>query len=160
MHAISAFLLVAFSLQCRAPTRRAASTAGPNSLSFNGEDAEFEVFCQAAAQGANLVPLHQRIFSDQLTPVLAYRCLVKDNDVDAPSYLLESVVNGDQQGRYSFVGAMPALEVVASRNRVTVLDHARGTRETTTVEDPMDVSGRQLPQCGAPMGRARCALQR
>lgn len=41
------------------------------------------------------------------------RCLVRDKDLDAPSFLLESVVNGDQQGRYSFVGAMPAMEVGA-----------------------------------------------
>lgn len=39
------------------------------------------------------------------------RCLVRDGDTEAPSFLFESVVNGDQQGRYSFVGAMPAKEV-------------------------------------------------
>lgn len=117
----------------------ASSTASPTaSETAGGEDAEFEAFWQAA-QGSNLVPLYQRIFSDQLTPVLAYRCLVKDSDVDAPSYLLESVVNGNQQGRYSFVGACPAMEVVASQNTVTVLDHAAGTRTTSSVEDPMEV---------------------
>lgn len=86
------------------------------------------------------MPLYQRIFSDQLTPVLAYRCLVKENDVNAPSYLLESVVNGDQQGRYSFVGAMPAMEVISSKSKVTVLDHIHGTRRVTQEADPMDVS--------------------
>jgi len=35
----------------------------------------------------------------------------QEDDFGAPSFLFESVVNGDQQGRYSFVGAMPALEV-------------------------------------------------
>eukprot|EP00877_Chromochloris_zofingiensis_P010616 jgi/Chrzof1/5808/Cz16g16180.t1 len=102
------------------------------------DDDEFSRFC-AAAQGANIVPLYQRIFSDQLTPVLAYRCLVKENDVNAPSYLLESVVNGDQQGRYSFVGAMPAMEVISSKSKVTVLDHIHGTRRVTQEADPMDV---------------------
>lgn len=71
-----------------------------------------------AASGANLVPLYRRIFSDQLTPVQAYRCLVGPGDMEAPSFLLESVTNGDQQGRYSFVGAMPALEVVAKGHKV------------------------------------------
>jgi anthranilate synthase component 1 len=45
------------------------------------------------------VPLFKRIFSDHLTPVLAYRCLVKQDDREAPSFLLESVVNGNQSVR-------------------------------------------------------------
>jgi len=83
--------------------------------------------------------MYRRIFSDQLTPVLAYRCLVKENDVNAPSFLLESVVNGDQTGRYSFLGAMPALEVIAKGNKVTVLDHLHGARTVTNEPDPMEV---------------------
>lgn len=73
---------------------------------------------------------------------MAYRCLVKENDVNAPSFLLESVVNGDQQGRYSFVGAMPAMEIIATRNKVTVLNHEAGTRRATQEDDPMEVSNR------------------
>jgi hypothetical protein len=37
--------------------------------------------------------------ADQLTPVLAYRCLVKEDDREAPSFLFESVTNGTQQVR-------------------------------------------------------------
>jgi len=42
----------------------------------------------------NLVPLRHTIFSDHLTPVLAYRCLVKEDDQEAPSFLFESVEPG------------------------------------------------------------------
>jgi anthranilate synthase component 1 len=115
-----------------APDRASAAAPAP------GDDG-FAAFAAAAATGANVVPLYQRIFSDQLSPVTAYRCLVKENDIDAPSFLLESVVNGDQQGRYSFVGAMPSLEIVATRNKVTVLNHVAGTRRETQEEDPMQV---------------------
>lgn len=52
----------------------------------------------AAPQG-NLVPLYERVMADQLTPVLAYRCLVKEDDREAPSFLFESVTNGTQQVR-------------------------------------------------------------
>ena len=45
------------------------------------------------------MPLFRRVLSDHLTPVLAYRCLVKQDDRDAPSFLLESVVNGNQSVR-------------------------------------------------------------
>lgn len=50
-------------------------------------------FIEASKMG-NLVPLHRCIFSDHLTPVLAYRCLVKEDDRDAPSFLFESVEPG------------------------------------------------------------------
>lgn len=59
-------------------------------------ESDLEVFREAASRG-NLVPLIERVFADQLTPVLAYRCLVKEDERDAPSFLFESVVNGDQQ---------------------------------------------------------------
>lgn len=50
-------------------------------------------FFEASKKG-NLVPLYRSIFSDHLTPVLAYRCLVKEDDRDAPSFLFESVEPG------------------------------------------------------------------
>ena len=59
------------------------------------EDGQFREFRKAAEKG-NLVPIYERLFSDQLTPVNAYRCLVGETDHDLPSFLYESVVNGDQ----------------------------------------------------------------
>ena len=59
-------------------------------------DTGFEEF-KAAAQRGNVVPMHERIFSDHLTPVLAYRCLVRQDDRSAPSFLFEAVNNGTQQ---------------------------------------------------------------
>lgn len=129
----------------QAATHHAAVTPGSSSNSSSSNcvshDAGFERFLAAVKGGANLVPLSKRIFSDHLTPVSAYRCLVPESDDQLPSFLLESVVNGDQQGRYSFLGCCPALEVVAARDRVTLLDHAAGSRTTTTMADPM-----QLPE--------------
>lgn len=53
-------------------------------------------FRRAAAEGCNLVPITRSIFSDHLTPVLAYRCLVKEDDREAPSFLFESVEQGSE----------------------------------------------------------------
>lgn len=50
-------------------------------------------FIEAAKDG-NLIPLYRCIFSDHLTPVLAYRCLVKEDDREAPSFLFEAVEPG------------------------------------------------------------------
>ncbi|GLC33428.1 hypothetical protein PLESTM_000070200 [Pleodorina starrii] len=118
-----------------------ATAAGISSHNGSSHDAGFEKFLEAVHSGANLVPLSQRIFSDHLTPVSAYRCLVPEGDSELPSFLLESVVNGDQQGRYSFLGSCPALEVVATRDRVVLLDHEAGSRTVTHMDDPM-----QLPE--------------
>jgi anthranilate synthase component I len=103
---------------------------------------DFDDFAQfqAAASTSNLVPLFERVMADQLTPVLAYRCLVKEDDREAPSFLFESVVNGTQQGRYSFVGAHPSLEIVATGGSVSVIDHRRPDRSRSfESEDPMEV---------------------
>ncbi|XP_047945405.1 anthranilate synthase alpha subunit 1, chloroplastic-like [Salvia hispanica] len=100
-----------------------------------------ERFVEAAETG-NIIPLYKCIFSDHLTPVLAYRCLVKEDDREAPSFLFESVEPGFRSssvGRYSVLGAQPAVEVLAKENKVTILDHASGKIVERFVEDPMTV---------------------
>lgn len=47
-----------------------------------------------ASRKGNVIPLHKCIFSDHLTPVLAYRCLIKEADKETPSFLFESVEPG------------------------------------------------------------------
>ncbi|OWM66710.1 hypothetical protein CDL15_Pgr010361 [Punica granatum] len=106
---------------------------------------EQSVKFQEAAKEGNLVPLFRCIFSDHLTPVLAYRCLVKEDDRDAPSFLFESVEPGLQAssvGRYSVIGAQPTIEIVAKENMVTIMDHSEGRRTEEIVEDPMVVPRR------------------
>lgn len=98
-----------------------------------------EDFTQLARQGARLIPLTRRIFSDQLTPVLAYRRLVSADEREAPSFLFESVEQSDRQGRFSFVGAQPALEIIAHQHRVRILDHGRGTVEEREDADPLRI---------------------
>ncbi|CAK9319344.1 unnamed protein product [Citrullus colocynthis] len=103
-----------------------------------------EAFTEASKKG-NLIPLHRCIFSDHLSPVLAYRCLVKEDDREAPSFLFESVEPGLQVsnvGRYSVVGAQPSIEILAKENVVTILNHEEGKRTEEIVEDPMTVPRR------------------
>ncbi|XVF46702.1 hypothetical protein PTKIN_Ptkin03bG0049000 [Pterospermum kingtungense] len=98
-----------------------------------------------ASKNGNLVPLYRCIFSDHLTPVIAYRCLVKEDDRDAPSFLFESVEPGLQDssiGRYSVVGAQPSIEIVAKENMVTIMNHVEGCRTEEFVDDPMTVPRR------------------
>ncbi|XP_055831363.1 anthranilate synthase alpha subunit 1, chloroplastic-like isoform X1 [Solanum dulcamara] len=100
-----------------------------------------ERFIEVSKSG-NLIPLHRTIFSDHLTPVLAYRCLVKEDDHEAPSFLYESVepgIQGSSVGRYSLVGAQPSMEIVAKEHNVTILDHQTGKLTQKTVQDPMTI---------------------
>lgn len=111
------------------------------------------------------VPVWTPLLDDQLTPVLAYRRLVAPDQRTAPSFLLESVEGGERQGRHSILGAQPALEVIAHRNEVRVLDH-RGKRradqppevQSLSQEDPLLVpkrfsAGLRLVKPGMKRGR-------
>ncbi|KAK8970116.1 hypothetical protein KSP40_PGU012138 [Platanthera guangdongensis] len=112
----------------------------PSALLADKEEASR--FQEALKNGKNLVPLYRCIFCDHLTPVLAYRCLVREDERDAPSFLFESVEQGSQGtnvGRYSVVGAQPSMEIVAKENMVSILDHKKGCKTENFVEDPMDV---------------------
>ncbi|XP_020101654.1 anthranilate synthase alpha subunit 1, chloroplastic-like [Ananas comosus] len=123
------------SLRCRAVFRPLDAVA---------ESDEVARFVEASKKG-NLVPLHRCIFCDHLTPVLAYRCLVKEDDREAPSFLFESVEQGSRgtnAGRYSVVGAQPAMEIVAKENLVSIMDHEEGRRTEELVEDPMRIPRR------------------
>ncbi|KAF5182889.1 Anthranilate synthase alpha subunit 1 protein [Thalictrum thalictroides] len=93
----------------------------------------------------NLIPLYRCIFSDQLTPVLAYRCLVKEEDRESPSFLFDSFGQGYQAsnvGRYSAVGHEPVMEILAKENRVTIIDHDEGLKREEFVDDPMKIPER------------------
>lgn len=126
--------------------------AGSASAVINGSAAakaaeeDRQRFFEAAARGSgkgNLVPLWECIVSDHLTPVLAYRCLVGEDDMDTPSFLFESVEQGlegtTNVGRYSMIGAHPVMEIVAKENKVTTMDHEKGTVTEQIVDDPMEV---------------------
>lgn len=105
---------------------------------YDGRDVE--KFIRLASQpNVRMVPVWQKMFSDQLTPVVAYRCLVSDNDLETPSFLLESVRHGDAtSGRYSLLGAKPVREVVAYAHDVTVTSYESNevTRRELKSDDP------------------------
>ncbi|EYU45742.1 hypothetical protein ABFS82_O000500 [Erythranthe guttata] len=121
------------------PLRTVKCSISPPSL------VDHSVKFKEAAKDGNLIPLYRPIFSDHLTPVLAYRCLVKEDERDAPSFLFESVDPGlkaSSVGRYSVIGAQPTMEIVAKENMVTIVDHHEGRRTEEFVEDPMVVPRR------------------
>ncbi|MFM9956578.1 MAG: chorismate-binding protein, partial [Phycisphaerales bacterium] len=81
------------------------------------------------------IPLGVRLLSDQLTPVLAYRRLVVQDQRSAPSFLFESVEGGERQGRHSILGAHPVIEVVAREHKVRTSDKRGQSWNTREFED-------------------------
>jgi len=75
-----------------------------------------------AAVKSPVVLFSRRILSDQLTPVIAYRRLVACDERAATSFLFESVEQGGAVGRYSMLGAQPALEIVAKGHEITIIE--------------------------------------
>jgi anthranilate synthase component I len=92
---------------------------------------------------ANLIPIYKRIMGDQLTPILAYKKLEEASPHTQHSFLFESVNNGTQQGRYSFVGARPLVEIVAKGNDVEVREKVNGEADyrvtRSTSADPLAI---------------------
>ena len=105
------------------------------------------------ARLGNLIPLVRRVMSDHLTPVLGYRRLVARDERTAPSFLLESVEDGATLGRHSYLGAQPALEVIARGRQVTVHDHVAGATTTHESDDPL-AAPRKLTERWRPAARA------
>jgi anthranilate synthase component 1 len=102
---------------------------------------DLATFRTLASQG-NVIALVRRLMSDQLTPVLGYRRLVAPDERTAPSFLLESVEGGANVGRHSYIGAQPAIEVIAHEHEVTAIDHRSGTTTTSREDDPLSVPKR------------------
>ncbi|MEM7577803.1 MAG: chorismate-binding protein, partial [Planctomycetota bacterium] len=100
---------------------------------------EFAIFAEAVEAPTRTVrvPMMRRLLGDALTPVLAYRRLVRGDDRLAPSFLFESVVGGERVGRFSYLGSRPVMEVLAWGHDVEVRDHESGETRKFTADDPL-----------------------
>ena len=54
------------------------------------------------------VPVFYEVLADHVTPIQVFMALRK---AGTPSFMLESVENRDQWGRYSFIGVNPKKEM-------------------------------------------------
>jgi len=84
---------------------------------------EFKEF-RKLAQSYNTVPVYKKVLSDLLTPVSAYLRLTKDSPY---SVLLESVEEGRQLARYSYIGRDPVIRLVHDSGKTTITTN--GTSE-------------------------------
>jgi anthranilate synthase component 1 len=79
-------------------------------------------FEQLKARGYNLIPVSREIVADLETPVSAFLKVARGDY----AFLLESVRGGEKWGRYTFLGAEPAMVIRARANRMDIIRPARG----------------------------------
>jgi anthranilate synthase component 1 len=97
-------------------------------------------FAALAGQGT-LVPVYRELAADLETPVSVYLKLRGQG----ASFLLESVEQAEQLGRYSFLGFNPRRQILSRGRSVTILDN--GYSETRTLaagQDPLHVVAAEL----------------
>ena len=106
---------------------------------------EFPAFTRLCAEH-DLVPVYRRLYSDTMTPVIAFHRL----DEGGSACLFESVVGGEKVGRYSFLAAGPYLELLA---RGTHVEELRGDQRTTCESaDPLELLRSRLGEVRAAHG--------
>ena len=91
-----------------------------------------EQFVEKSRAG-NLIPVYQEILADMETPVSAF---LKIADQSEHAFLLESVEQGENLGRYSFLGSDPELIFECRGKQVTVLEEGE-TRRIEVERSPL-----------------------
>lgn len=93
---------------------------------------DIETFRSKAREG-NLIPVWREIIADMETPVSAFKKISDSEN----AFLLESVENGENLGRYSFLGCDPHVIFKCKGKEVKILYH--DNEENFNVEDdPLD----------------------
>ena len=93
------------------------------------------------AGAGNTIPVFRELPADLETPVSVYLKL-RDG---GPSFLLESVVKGEQVGRYSFLGVRPPLTLCALGDRM-VIGGADGAELDRRAGDPFEAVRKLLAE--------------
>ena len=88
-------------------------------------------FCELA-DAHDAIPVFRRLLSDSLTPVSAFKRI----DNGGTACLFESVVGGENVGRYSFLAMDPQVIVSSSANTVTVT--RKGKSDTFESDNPLE----------------------
>ena len=86
------------------------------------------------ASDHDAVPVSRRLLSDSLTPVSAFKRI----DDGGTACLFESVVGGENVGRFSFLAIDPQLELSSFANTVTETETKTGQSRSFESENPLE----------------------
>lgn len=83
-------------------------------------------------KGYKVHPLFYEIMSDSFTPVHIFKALQRGEE---NAFILESVSNGAQWEKYSFIGINPIMEVVIDNGNAKIIKN--GNIESEKIEEPI-----------------------
>ena len=92
------------------------------------------------------VPVFYELLVDQFTPIQLFNCL---HEKYKNCFILESVDNKDQWGRYSYVGIDPKAEITLIDHKATIR-YKDGKEEAHNVDDPIAFFQKILDEHKAP----------
>ncbi|MCD8219415.1 MAG: anthranilate synthase component I [Ruminococcus sp.] len=101
---------------------------------------------KALAVHYNRIPVMYTFSADHQTPILIYAALAKGGE---NSFILESVSNGSQWDRYSFIGVSPKQEIRIHGNTAEIRTGSHS--EQQSVEEPIAFLKAQMAQYRAPV---------
>lgn len=96
------------------------------------------------AQNYNVVPIYEEILSDIKTPVEVLRIL---KGVSSHCFMLESVENQEQWGRYTFLGFDPTMEITCIDGMMTIQN---GDKVSKKVSHPGELIKKILEEYRSP----------
>ena len=95
-----------------------------------------EEISKAAASGAfRKIPVSREIYSDIRTPVETLKVL---QGVSSHCYMLESVEDKKQWGRYTFLGYDPSLELTCVNGNLTITADAAEMKKVEDIPESHD----------------------
>jgi anthranilate synthase component 1 len=95
------------------------------------------------AEKGNLIPVYADLMADFETPVSVYAKL----RALGPAYLLESIEDGTNLNRYSFIGCQPETLIEAKLGGETTIKRTRGNDDTfPTPADPLTIVEKEMAQ--------------
>ena len=94
----------------------------------------------------NTVPVIYELLVDEYTPVQLFNCM---HEKFRNCFILESVDNKDQWGRYSYVGIDPKAEITL-KDHNAVIKYKDGTQTSETVDDPISFFQKILDKYRSP----------
>lgn len=95
---------------------------------------------QTLARDARIIPVYRQLLADRLTPVSAFEVLGRDQH----AFLLESVVGGENIGRYSFIATGPTAVYQCAGGKAT-LERAGQAPQAFDTADPLADVQKLLP---------------
>ena len=98
---------------------------------------DYKQFLNYARPGY-IVPVYRKYNSDFITPIMAY---LKLREKGSYSFLLESVIRGEQLGRYSFLGQSPFLIQKQDKEKTITL---HGAKNSVSEDDFFDTLQKEL----------------